>query len=85
MNEDQKKEIQEKYYQEKQHGVKFWPDIIFKDLLVSFAIFLLLVGLATFIGVANEPPADPNDAAYIPRPEWYFLFLFQMLKYFPAN
>ncbi len=85
MNQDQKKEIQEKYYQEKQHGVKFWPDIIFKDVLVSFAIFLLLVGLATFIGVANEPPADPNDAAYIPRPEWYFLFLFQMLKLFPGK
>jgi len=85
MNEEQKKEYKEKYYQEKQKGVKFWPDIIYKDLLASFAIFLLLVGLAIFVGVANEPKADPSDSTYIPRPEWYFLFLFQMLKYFPGE
>lgn len=40
--------------------------------------------LATFVGVANEPKADPSDSSYIPRPEWYFLFLFQLLKYFPG-
>ena len=85
MNEEQKKNYLEKYYQAKQKGVKFFPDIIYKDMLVSFAIFLLLIGLAVFIGVANEPKADPNDATYIPRPEWYFLFLFQMLKYFPGE
>lgn len=85
MNEEQKKKYLEKYHREKERGVKFYPDIIYKDLLVAFAIFLLLIGLAIFIGVAKEPPADPNDATYIPRPEWYFLFLFQMLKYFPGQ
>jgi quinol-cytochrome oxidoreductase complex cytochrome b subunit len=85
MNEEQKQKYLTKYYQLKQKGVRFYPDIVYKDLLVSFAIFLLLVGLATFIGVANEPKADPSDTAYIPRPEWYFLFLFQMLKYFPGK
>lgn len=85
MNQEAKQKYLEKYYQAKQKGVKFWPDIIYKDLLVSFAIFLLLVGLAIFVGVANEPKADPNDSSYIPRPEWYFLFLFQMLKYFPGE
>jgi len=85
VNEEQKKQYQEKYAQAKQKGAKFFPDSIYKDLIVAFGIFLLLVGLATFVGVANEPKADPNDAGYIPRPEWYFLFLFQMLKYFPGN
>lgn len=85
MNEEQKQEYQAEYKKAKAKGVKFYPDIIYKDLLVSFAIFLFLVGLAIFVGVANEPPADPNDSAYIPRPEWYFLFLFQMLKYFPGR
>ena len=28
--------------------------------------------------------ADPTDASYVPRPEWYFLSLFQLLKYFPG-
>ena len=79
MNDAQKNKYYEKYLQAKQKGVKFWPDIIYKDLLVSFALFLLLIGLATFIGVAREPRADPSDSAYIPRPEWYFLFLFKFL------
>jgi mono/diheme cytochrome c family protein len=79
MDEAQKSKYKEKYLQAKQKGVKFWPDIIYKDLLFSFAIFLLLIGLATFIGVAQEPRADPSDSSYIPRPEWYFLFLFKFL------
>ena len=85
MNEDYKQAYHEKYDKEKQRGVKFFPDIILKDLLVSFGIFVLLLGLAIFVGVANEPPADPSDSTYIPRPEWYFLFLFEMLKYFPGQ
>lgn len=83
MNEEQKKHYLERYYQEKQKGVKFWPDIIYKDLLVSFAIFLLLVGLAAFMGVPQEPKVDPT-AQYTPRPEWYFLWLFQMLELVPG-
>ncbi len=79
MNEAQKNTYKEKYLQAKQKGYKFWPDIIYKDLIVSFAFFLLLIGLATFIGVASEPRADPSDTSYIPRPEWYFLFLFKFL------
>ena len=84
MEAEKKQQYKERYEAEKQRGVKFYPDIVYKDMIVSFGIFLLLVGLATFIGVKPEPPADPNDTSYIPRPEWYFLFLFQMLKYFPG-
>jgi mono/diheme cytochrome c family protein len=85
MKEEQKKQYYENYSKEKQKGVKFWPDIILKDVIVTLAIFLVLLGLAVFVGVAYEPPADPNDTSYIPRPEWYFLFLFEMLKYFPGQ
>ena len=85
MNEEQKKQYKEKYSQEKQNGVKFWPDIIYKDVVITLALFIILVILATWIGVSQEPKADPSDSAYVPRPEWYFLFLFQMLKYFPGT
>ena len=86
MEEEQKKAYIEKYTQAKQKGgMKFYPDVIYKDLLVSFAIFIVLIMLATFLGVASEPKADPSDSAYVPRPEWYFLFLFEMLKYFPGR
>lgn len=85
MNEEEKKAYLEKYYKSKQKGGKFYPDIIYKDLLISFALFVVIVMLAIFLGVANEPKADPSDSAYIPRPEWYFLFLFEMLKFFPGK
>ena len=85
MNEEQKKLYKDKYSQEKQKGVKFWPDIIYKDLVISLAFFIVLVILATWVGVTQEPKADPSDSTYIPRPEWYFLFLFQLLKYFPGS
>ena len=85
MNEEQKQKYKQKYDQAKQNGVKFWPDIIYKDLLVSFALFILLIGLAAFVGVAVEPKADPSDSTYVPRPEWYFLFLFEFLKFVPGK
>lgn len=85
MNEEHKLKYKQKYDQAKQNGVKFWPDIIYKDLLVSFAIFILLIGLAAFVGVAVEPKADPSDSTYVPRPEWYFLFLFEFLKFVPGK
>jgi quinol-cytochrome oxidoreductase complex cytochrome b subunit len=79
MNDDTKKKINERYDRELNRGERFWPDSIFKDLIVSLGIFILLIILATFIGVANEPKADPSDTSYLPRPEWYFLFLFKFL------
>ncbi|MGD0751628.1 MAG: c-type cytochrome [Anaerolineales bacterium] len=85
MKEENKKSIQEKYKLALQKGERFWPDSIYKDLLISLAIFIVLILLASFLGVPTEPKANPNDTAYIPRPEWYFLFLFQMLKYFPGK
>ena len=85
MNEHDKQLIEKRYKEEKAKGVKFFPDIIYKDTIVAFAIFILLVGLAMFVGVPQEPPADPNDTSYVPRPEWYFLFLFEMLKFFPGQ
>src|SRR5512136_246526 len=79
MKEEQKKNVHEKYKVALQKGERFWPDSIFKDLLVSLGIFVLLIMLATFIGVPGEPKADPSDATYVPKPEWYFLFLFKFL------
>jgi quinol-cytochrome oxidoreductase complex cytochrome b subunit len=79
MNDETKKKINERYERELNRGERFWPDSIFKDLIVSLGIFVVLVLLATFIGVAPEPKADPADTSYLPRPEWYFLFLFKFL------
>jgi mono/diheme cytochrome c family protein len=79
MNDDIKRKINERYQRELDRGERFWPDSIFKDLIVSLGIFVVLILLATFIGVAPEAKADPADTSYLPRPEWYFLFLFKFL------
>jgi mono/diheme cytochrome c family protein len=79
MNDETKKKINAQYERELNKGERFWPDSIYKDLIVSLGIFVLLILLATFIGVSPEPKADPSDTSYIPRPEWYFLFIFKFL------
>jgi ubiquinol-cytochrome c reductase cytochrome b subunit len=61
---------------------KFFPEQVFKDT-VGFAIaFIVLFALAIVADAPLEKLADPTDKNYIPRPEWYFLFLFQLLKVF---
>src|SRR5512138_3665956 len=79
MNEESKQKIKERYTGALRKGERFWPDSIYKDLLVSLGIFILLVLLSTFVGIDAQPKADPSDTAYLPRPEWYFLFLFKFL------
>jgi mono/diheme cytochrome c family protein len=85
MNEKEKQEYLEEYKKEKEKGGTFFPDIVFKDAVVSLAIFIVLLTLAYFVGAPLEERADPSDTSYTPRPEWYFLFLFQLLKYFPGE
>jgi mono/diheme cytochrome c family protein len=85
LNEQEKRKYLEEYKKEKEKGVPFFPDIIFKDTVVMGLLFAILVGLVVFVGVPSEPRADPTDASYLPRPEWYFLWVFQLLKYFPGS
>ncbi len=85
MNDQEKQEYLKKYKQAKEKGVPFFPDIIFKDAVVSLLVFIILIALAYFIGAPLEARADPADTAYTPRPEWYFLFLFQLFKKFSGN
>ena len=68
--------------EEKGPAKKFYPEQVFKDTLGFAFAFLILVLMAAFVDVPLEKLADPTDTSYIPRPEWYFLFLFQMLKAF---
>jgi ubiquinol-cytochrome c reductase cytochrome b subunit len=60
----------------------FYPGQVFKDTVAVFIAFAILFTLAIAAKVPLERLADPTDTSYIPRPEWYFLFLFQMLKVF---
>lgn len=63
----------------------FWPNFLLKEWLVG-AVFLIGFLCLT---VAHPSPlervADPTDTGYIPLPDWYFLFLYQLLKYSYAS
>ncbi|WP_110112954.1 menaquinol-cytochrome c reductase cytochrome b/c subunit [Bacillus sp. CGMCC 1.16541] len=63
----------------------FWPNFLLKEWMVG-AVFLIGYLCLT---VAHPSPlervADPTDTGYLPLPDWYFLFLYQLLKYTYAS
>lgn len=71
----------------------FWPDQVLKDAVACLAVLVTVLLLATHGfqsfgphgGAELGAPADPAEPYSAARPEWYFLFLFQFLKYFPGE
>jgi ubiquinol-cytochrome c reductase cytochrome b subunit len=63
----------------------FYPFQAARDTTVVAMVLVLLAVFAWNGAPPLEAPADPSDSTYIPRPEWYFLGLFQLLKYFPGK
>ena len=68
--------------EEMKAGKPFYPDQVFEDVVGMLILFVILAAVALLVPVPLEDVADPTNADYDPRPEWYFLFLFQLLKYF---
>ncbi|HAM73379.1 MAG TPA: menaquinol-cytochrome C reductase [Verrucomicrobiales bacterium] len=72
----------------------FWPDQVLKDAVASLAVMAAVLvmifwprisGAGGPLGADLSAPADPSELYSAARPEWYFLFLFQLLKYFPGE
>ena len=69
----------------------FWPDQVLKDAVACFAVLAAVLTLAMWHGIGPAggaelgAPADAAEQYSAARPEWYFLFLFQFLKYFPGE
>ena len=64
----------------------FWPDQLLKDTVASLGVLLAVIVLTLQFGGADlAAPADPANPYNAARPEWYFLFLFQFLKWFPGE
>ncbi|MDP2727551.1 MAG: c-type cytochrome, partial [Dehalococcoidia bacterium] len=85
MKQEQKQQYLKRYAELKKKGKAFYPYSIFKDVAISGAVLLVLLLLIVAFGVPLENKADPTNTSYIPRPEWYFMFLFEALKYFPGE
>jgi ubiquinol-cytochrome c reductase cytochrome b subunit len=78
----------------KKRDAAFWPDQVFKDAVACLAVMATVLFLIilprlrdpnAMMGAELGAPADPSEAFSAARPEWYFLFLFQFLKYFPGE
>ena len=83
--ETEREEYHRIYHEFKEKGHPFWPDAIFEDLI---AILITLGIIMTFIIIEGAPlgnVANPASREFVPRPEWYFLFLFEFLKYIPGE
>jgi ubiquinol-cytochrome c reductase cytochrome b subunit len=76
-----KEEYRRAYETSKEKGETFLEHL-FRDGLVFFILFLLLIWMAATWKVPLEELADPTDTDYVPRPEWYFYFLFELLWLF---
>jgi len=67
-------------------GEVYYPSFLFKEIVMMTLVFVLVaVVLALIFPVGLEDPADPTDNLYVPKPEWYFIPLYQLLKYFPGK
>jgi len=60
---------------------RFYPRQVVIDTIVALLLILILGALAHFSPTELGPKADPADTQFVPRPEWYYLPIFQWLKY----
>ena len=73
--------VSEHPFDPKQKTELFYPRQVLMDLSLTALLIVGLGLLAFFVPVQLGPPANPADAQYVPRPEWYYLPIFQWLKY----
>jgi len=73
--------VDENPYEPKQRPELFYPRQVLMDLSLTALLIVSLGLLCFFVPVQLGPPANPADAQYVPRPEWYYLPIFQWLKY----
>ena len=73
------------YHNRDEHKVdRFFPNQMLKDSIAALIIFAVLLALAEFLPARLGPKADPTSD-FLARPAWYFLPLFELLKYFPGK
>lgn len=73
--------VDEDPYHPKQKTELFYPRQVLMDLSLTALLIVGLGLLCFFVPMQLGPSANPADAQYVPRPEWYYLPIFQWLKY----
>ena len=80
MNNREKEEYLREYSILKSQGKPFFPYAVAKDSLMACVVLAAIIGMAIIFGAELGPKADPTTTTYVPRPEWYFFFLFELLR-----
>ena len=77
--------INEDPFEPKLETGTFYPGQVMRDLAFAIIVIVAIALLAHFFPADLGPQANPADTQYLPRPDWYFRFLFQWLKYWPGS
>ena len=80
MNQREKEEYLREYTLLKAQGKPFFPYAVAKDSLMACVVLLSIIVMSLTFGAELGPKADPTTTTYVPRPEWYFFFLFELLR-----
>ncbi len=80
MNEAEKEQYLREYAVLKAQGKPFFPYAVAKDSVMAVIVMITIILLSLMFGAELGPKADPTTTTYVPRPEWYFFFLFEVLR-----
>ena len=80
MNQLEKEAYLREYSILKSEGKPFFPYAIAKDSWMAVIVMITIIAMAIVLGAELGPKVDPTTTTYVPRPEWYFFFLFEVLR-----
>src|SRR5271167_3448574 len=80
MNQRQKEEYLREYAILKSQGKPFFPYAVAKDAAMACVVMAVIITLSLVLGAELGSKANPTTTTYVPRPEWYFFFLFEVLR-----
>jgi ubiquinol-cytochrome c reductase cytochrome b subunit/menaquinol-cytochrome c reductase cytochrome b/c subunit len=80
MNKAQKEQYLRDYSVQKAQGKPFFPYAVAKDGAMACVVLAVIITLSLVLGAELSSKANPTTTTYVPRPEWYFFFLFEVLR-----
>jgi quinol-cytochrome oxidoreductase complex cytochrome b subunit len=80
MNQREKEAYLREYSILKSQGKPFFPYAVAKDSIMAVVVMASIIVMSIVLGAELGPKVDPTTTTYTPRPEWYFFFLFEVLR-----
>src|SRR3954454_4264123 len=80
MNKAEKEQYLREYSILKSQGKPFFPYAVTKDAAMACLVMAVIIAMSIVLGAELGPKADPTTTTYVPRPDWYFFFLFEVLR-----